>query len=128
MRLWTAALSVALATSAQAAEPAKAPARINCFWTSQWGGWKSPSPDVIYLHVNISDYYKVELSVPSSLLQDRTFHLRSINASTISICTPSDLRLVIDNFHGVSQPLYPSSLVKLTDAEVVAIPPQFKPY
>jgi hypothetical protein len=129
MRLWTAALiSVAVAGGAHAAAPAKDPNRINCFWAHEWGGWKSPRPDVIYIRVNVSDYYKIGLSAPSNLLRDTTFHLRSVNASTDSICTPSDLRLELNNLHGVSEPLFPVSIVKLTDAEVAAIPLQDKPH
>ena len=81
--------SVAFAGAAQAASDAKTADRMSCFWARQWGGWSSPNPKVIYLHINYSDYYKVGLSSPSNLLRDSTFHLRSINASTDSICTPA---------------------------------------
>lgn len=125
--LFCAVALVSLSAAGAVAET-KPSDRIHCFWAHDWGGWKSPQPDVIYLRVNISDYYKVGLSSPSNLLSDTTFHLSSVNASTDSICTPSDLRLELNNYHGVSEPLFPVSLVKLTDAEVAAIPPQFRPH
>jgi hypothetical protein len=121
-------IGLAVAVVGPAAAETKSATRINCFWARQWGGWSSPSPDVIYLRVNLSDYYKVGLSSPSTLLRDSTFHLRSVNAGTDSICTPSDLRLEINNFHGVSEPLFPVSIVKLTDEEVKAIPPADRPH
>jgi hypothetical protein len=120
------ALSVAGALPAEAATASTG--KLNCFFTSQWKGWKAPAPDVLYLGVSIHDVYRVGLAHPSSLLQDPTARLVSVTRGPSSICLPIDLQMDVTNFYGVSEHLYPASLVKLTPEEVKAIPPKYIPY
>ncbi len=117
------------AGGAAGGEPSTPPSgKLNCFFTSQWKGWKSPAPDVLYLGVSIHDVYRVGLAHPSSLLEDPNIKLISLTRGPSSICLPIDLDLEATNFHGISERLYPVSLVKLTPEEVKAIPPKYIPY
>jgi hypothetical protein len=107
--------------------------RTPCFFITQWHGWKSPSPNVLYLGVNMHDVYRVDLSAGSRMLRDPTVHLVSRVQGSSSICSALDLQLdVVDDVGGglgggMREPLIASKLTKLTPEEVAAIPKQFRP-
>jgi len=117
------------AGSAAADPPAKKPAeQHNCFFITQWRGWKSPSPDVIYLGVNLHDVYKVTLSTPSNQLQWPDVHLVSKSRGSDTVCDALDPDLTVADDHGgVREALIATSITKLTKEEVAAIPPKFRP-
>ena len=102
-------------------------ARSPCFFFSQWEGWKSPSPRVIYLGVNLHEVYRLDLAADSSQLQWPDAHLISIVRGSSSICSPLDLQLSVGDSSGFRTPLFPSKLTKLTPEEVAAIPKKFRP-
>ena len=123
-------LAVACATlPAQAAAPSAAPkpARTPCFFITQWNGWKSPSPNVIYLGVNLHDVYKVDLSAGSPQLQWPDVHLVSRTVGSDSICTAIDLQLEVADSNGFRAPLIAAKLTKLTPEEAAAIPRKYRP-
>jgi hypothetical protein len=115
--LWAAAVSAA---------PEKAE-RTPCFFITQWNGWKSPSPNVLYLGVNLHDVYKVDLSAGSSQLQWPDVHLVSRTVGSDSVCSAIDLQLEVADTSGFREPLIASKLTKLTPEEVAAIPKKFRP-
>lgn len=123
-RLTAAALAAACAAAAPAGA---ATSRSPCFFITQWQGWKSPSPDVLYLGVNLHDVYRVELSAGSPLLQWPDSHLVSIVRGSASICSPLDLDLKVSDTQGFSEPLIARTLTKLTPEEVAAIPKKYLP-
>lgn len=112
------------AGSALAGAPA---ARAPCFFLTQWEGWKSPSPDIIYLGVNMHDVYRVDLSAGSSQLQSPNVHLVSVNRGSSSICSAIDLDLKVADSMGFAEPLIAKTLTKLTPEEIAAIPKKFRP-
>lgn len=116
----------AVAASAQAAPGAKAPS-TPCFFVSQWNGWKAPSPNVLYLGVNLHEVYRVDLSAGSSELQEPFAHLISRIRGSDSICSPLDLDLQVSDNNGFREPLIAKSLTKLTPEEVAAIPKKYRP-
>ena len=146
------AAGVALLTTASAtyAAPPKDPA-TPCFYITQWSGWKSPSPNVIYLGVNQHDVYRVDLSAGSPLLQYPDVHLVSRTRGPETICSAIDLQLEVSDDvgfrgrlgegfrggfgggfdggfdEGASEPLIASKLTKLTPDEVAAIPKRYRP-
>ena len=128
--LGLAALSaITLAAGVAGAEPTKSRAtRTPCFFITQWQGWKSPTPDVLYLGVNLHDVYKVELSGEVSELQWPDVHLISEVRGSDSICTALDLQLyVADEYGHFKVGLIPKTLTKLTPEEVAAIPKKYRP-
>ena len=123
-------IAVALAAGCAVAGAAAArPATPNapCFFVTQWQGWKSPSPDVIYLGVNMHDVYRVDLSAGSPQLQWPDAHLVSIVRGGDSICSALDLDLKVADTNGFATPLIARSLTKLTPEEVAAIPKKDRP-
>lgn len=108
------------------AEPAGAQ-RAPCFFINQWQGWKAPSPDVLYLKVNMHDIYKVELSAGSSQLQWPDVHLVSISRGSDSVCSAIDLDLAVADTNGFKEHLIAKSLTKLTPEEAAAIPKKYRP-
>lgn len=119
-------IAVGLLSSSAVAETQKA-ARTPCFFITQWEGWKSPSPDVIYLGVNMHDVYRVDLSAGSPQLMWPSAHLVSISRGSDSICTALDLDLAVSDMGGFKEKLIAKSLVKLTPEEVAAIPKKYRP-
>lgn len=130
-----AGLAGALATAGVAAGPAAAAqgpadgsrARQDCFYSSQWRGWRAPSKNVLYLGVNNRDVYKVELSVGSSRLKWGDSHLISIVRGSNLICGPLDLDLKVSDSSGFATGLIAKSIVKLTPAQVAEIPKKYRP-
>jgi hypothetical protein len=100
----------------------------NCFFVSQWSGWKAPTPDVLYLAVNLRDVYKVQLSSKSPELMWPDARLISITRGSSTICDPLDLDLKVAGSGGFPIGLIATSITKLTPEEVAAIPPKFRPY
>src|SRR5258706_6013161 len=99
----------------------------HCFFITEWQGWKSPSPNVLYLGVRLHDVYRVELSGGSYSLQSPEMHLVSIHRRSSSICDALDLDLRLSDGHGFSEPLIARSMTKLTPEEVAAIPAKYRP-
>ena len=112
---------LALTATAAAAYPGP------CFLSYQWQGWSSPSPDVLYLRVNLHDIYKVTLSAGSSQLQNPSVHLVSIVRGGSRICSAIDLDLKIADSSGFKTALIADSLTKLTPEEIAAIPKKYRP-
>jgi hypothetical protein len=120
------ALALALPGFAQASD-AKRP-QANCFLSENWQGWKSPSPNVIYLRVNVNDVYRIDLSAGSSTLQAPNVHLVNRIRGSNWICSPLDLQLwVADETGGFREPLIVKSITRLTREEAAAIPPKYRP-
>lgn len=119
-----AAVLLVLAGSAAAAPGDHTP----CFLASEWAGWRSPSPNVIYLRVNVNQVYRLDLSAGSSLLQDPDVHLVNRVEGSNWICTPLDLQLELADDHGVfREPLIVKAITRLTPDEVKAIPRKYLP-
>ena len=116
------AAALLTAASAPAAEPLKP-----CFLITQWQGWSSPSPTVVYLKVNLHDIYRVDLSAGSNQLRSGNVHLVSKVRGPSTICSAIDLDLAVADDHGFSTPLIARSITKLTAQEAAAIPPKFRP-
>ena len=119
---------IAFTASAAVAAPDKAPSRPqSCFFITQWQGWKSPSPNVLYLGVNLHDIYRVDLSGGSTGLQWPDAHLVSISRGGDSVCSALDLDLSVSDGHGFRQHLFATGITKLTPEEVAAIPKKDRP-
>jgi len=130
------AAGAALASAANIAwtAPSRSPG-APCFFITQWNGWKSPDPKVIYLGVNMHDVYRVDLSAGSPLLQAPDVHLVSRTTGPDTVCSALDLQLEVTDemgFHGrlgggMHEPLIVAKLTKLTPEEVAAIPRRYRP-
>jgi hypothetical protein len=123
-------LTVALAAFgvaglARAETPAAKP-RPSCFFSRDWSGWRSPDEKTIYLRVNVSDIYRVDLASGSQLLTWPDSHLVNEIRGTDSICNPIDLDLKVVQ-DGVSEPLFVKAITKLTREQAAAIPKKFRP-
>ena len=105
------------------ADPGRAPAAPSqCFQTTEWQGWSSPSPTVLYLRVRMHDVYRVDLSAGSSELQWKSNHLISQVRGSTLVCSAIDLDLAVSDGNGFVSPLIAKSIRKLSPEEVAAIP------
>jgi len=93
---------------------------------TQWRGWKSPSPRVLYLGVNNHDVYQVDLAADAPELKWGDMRLISHMRGT-SVCSHLDLDLKVSDSHGFASPLFPRAMRKLTPEEVAAIPLRDRP-
>lgn len=117
-----------LAAEAASAATHPDPAPRSCFYFTQWQGWSSPSPTVLYLRINVRDIYRVDLSAGSNRLQERgNVHLVSRIRGPSTICSAVDLDLAVADDNGFSTPLIARSITKLTPEEAAAIPAKFRP-
>ena len=122
------ALGLALTAAAPFA-PTTASAADNaspCFFVSQWRGWSAPEPGMLYLKVGNRDVYRVEVS-PSNRKIDRLGTFLVSESRRSSICSHLDLDLRLADRNGFQEPLIARSLVKLTPAQIAAIPPKDLP-
>jgi hypothetical protein len=114
----------ATATQAASNDSPKTP----CFFINQWNGWKSPSPRVIYLGVNLHDVYRLDLAADATELDWPDSHLVSVTRGPDTVCSAIDLnQLSVSDNHGFKEPLFPSKLTKLTPDEIAAIPKKYRP-
>jgi len=130
-----AALSLTLAACAAYPPPPGAPPRANyasmsgadCFSTSEWQGWSSPSDDVLFLRVRNNRYYRVDL-LPGTGSIDRggQFLINTVRGSS-RVCSANDLDLKVASTSGFVAPLFPRAIHRLSPAEVAALPPNAKP-
>jgi hypothetical protein len=99
----------------------------DCFSTTEWRGWSSPSDDVLFLRVNNNRYYRVDL-LPGSGSIDRggQFLINTVRGSN-RVCSANDLDLKVASPGGFSTPLFPRAIRRLTDAEFAALPPNARP-
>src|SRR6185436_19545030 len=81
--------AASLAPVTVAASPAEPGAR-SCFFRTQWRGWKSPSPRVLYLGVNNKDVYQVDLAADAPELNWAGVKLISHGHGS-SVCSHLDL-------------------------------------
>jgi hypothetical protein len=95
----------------------------SCFLSRDWEGWKSPSPNVIYLRIGVSQIYRLDLSAGSNQLQEGDVHLINKVRGSDWICSPLDLDLQLADDHGIfREPLFVKSITRLTPDQVAAIP------
>jgi len=117
----------ATATLAQSEPPAAKPAR-HCFSLTRWnGGWRAPTKDVLYLGVDNTDVYRLDLNGGSNQLLMGDVHLINIARGGDMVCNPIDLDLFVSDNHGFKTPLFVKTITKLTPEEVAALPKKFHP-
>ncbi len=105
-----------------AAEPVAPSPEHNCFYITEWKGWKAPDANTLYLRVNLHDIYKVGLSAGSEQLKWPGNHLVSQVRGSSSICSALDLDLAVSDGHGFKTPIIATTLIKLTPEQIAAIP------
>jgi hypothetical protein len=122
------ALIAAVGAATAASAEAKPRPVTKCFFTTAWRGWSSPSPDVLYLKVNMRDVYKVDLvgGGSSSLKRPGYFLVNQVRGSN-SICSALDLDLAVADGHGFYQPLIARSIRPMSTEEIALIPKKFRP-
>jgi hypothetical protein len=118
-----------LLLTAAAPDDHKAGAKANstCFLSRDWVGWKaSPDSRSIYIHVNVHDYYRLDLSSACTQLQDPTAHLITHSTSDW-VCHPIDLDLKVSDSPGFAMPCIVRGITPMTKADVDALPPKLRP-
>jgi hypothetical protein len=121
-----ASLTAATAAPAAAQPAAGQPAARSCFFPTQWRGWSSPSPDILYLRVN-RDVFRVDLVGSSGRLKTPGRFLVTKSRGAGPVCSAIDLDLSVADQGGFRTPLFPKALTKLSREEAAAIPRQYQP-
>jgi hypothetical protein len=120
--------AVALAATAAIAHAAPEPRQASrCFSYSQWGGWTSPSPDVLLIGVNRRDVYRADLGAKAYGLKSPGNFLVSQVRGGNQVCSAIDLDLRVGDSMGYREPLFIKSLRPLTPEEAAALPKKDDP-
>lgn len=99
----------------------------SCFLSRDWVGWKaSPDSRSIYIHVNVHDYYRLDLSSACTELQDPTAHLVT-HTTDAWVCHPIDLDLKVSDGTGFAMPCIVRAITPMSRADVDALPPKLRP-
>ncbi len=114
--------TTAVMAAAPAASAKDASGRTSCFFSTEWRGWSSPSPNVIYLDVGRHRVYRVDVLGGGSRLKSGGNYLVSQLRGSNSICSHLDLDLAVADTNGFQMPLIAQKLTLLTPEEVAAIP------
>jgi hypothetical protein len=121
----------ALAVLATGFAPAEAqqPAQNTCFPLHQMQGWKASDNKTIFIRVNTSQYYRLDLSASCPLLTMPESHLITKSRGSDLICSAIDWDLSISEPPpgAIPEPCIVKQMTLLTPQQAAAIPPKFRP-
>ena len=120
------ALAMLGAPLAQADDAARG---SSCIDSKNLGGWKSPSPSVIYYRVTPNAVFRLDLVTGSNQLKYSDSRLVQRNlAPSRWLCSPEDFNLRVTDSHGsYSESLIVKTITRLTPDEVAALPVNQRP-
>ena len=120
-------IAASITVIAGAGFAASAQAADQCFFTRNIQNYSAPNDHTLYLRVNVSDIYRLDLAGACPGLP---FALNSIALQTVpgssQICRPLDVDLRVHDA-GPSVPCIVSALQKLSPQDVAAIPKKDRP-
>ncbi len=119
------ALGAAMMAMPAAAEPA-------CFSMRDFQNWKAPDARTIYVKVSFNHFYRLDLSADCVGLKWVGVHLVTKSRGSDRVCDALDWDITAStkNFRqpgGMEMKCIVKTMTPMTDAEVAAIPPKFKP-
>ncbi len=121
--------AISIASSHAATDTSPAASKRSCFFSSEWRGWKSRDENTMYLKVGVGKVYEVGFKSGCRRAMSPGVYLITVSRPPNSVCSPFDLDIkVADNWGpSIATPCIATSLRKLSDAEVQAIPAKFHP-
>lgn len=104
----------------------------SCFYMRDFQNWKAPDAKTIYIRVNVNRYYRLDLAGACTSLTWPNSHLITKTRGTDSVCRPIDWDLAVSNatgrgMGGMAEHCIVKAMTPLTDADVAALLPKFKP-
>jgi len=99
-----------------------------CFFVSQWEGWKAPDDHTIYLNIIGHRIYRLDLAGACPELTWPDVHLVSRIRGGDTICRPLDFDLkVAEQRGGPATPCIVKNMTLLTPDEAAALPRDARP-
>ncbi len=99
-----------------------------CFASRDWSGWKaSPDSKSLYIRVNVSKLFRLDLAQACPALQWPGAHLVTKVRGSSWICHPLDLELKVSSGHGIATPCIVSGITALSKDEATALPKSLRP-
>lgn len=132
-RVFVGVLALTAATTAAGAQPAPsstspASSPNQCFYINQFQSWRAPDPKTIFIRVNLSKYYRLDLAGECPALMWPQSHLVTKTRGPDTVCSAIDWDLsVAQDPHGIPEPCIVKTMTLLTPDQVAAIPKKFKP-
>lgn len=122
-------LALAVLVMGFAPAGAQQPAQNVCFPLHQMQGWKAPDNKTIYIRVNMSQYYRLDMSASCPMLTMPESHLITRSRGSDLICSAIDWDLSVSEPPpgAIPVPCIVRQMTLLTPQEVTAIPSKFKP-
>ena len=99
-----------------------------CFFVSQWQGWKAPNDHTIYLGITGNKVYRLDLAGSCPELNWPDVHLVSRVRGGDTICGPLDFDLKVAEPGGPATPCIVKNMTLMTPDEAAALPRGVRPY
>jgi hypothetical protein len=117
------------ATAAQAAPGVSSPKADQCFYSSQFQGFRAINDHSFYMRAGVNDIYRIDLSGSCPVLQYPDARLITVVRGSNLICGPLDwdLRVAQGGPGGMAEPCIVSAQTRMTKEEAAAIPPKLRP-
>lgn len=110
------------------AESPPPPKPDRCFFVRNFENWKAADARTIYIRVNLSRYYRLNLAGQCPALLWPDARLITVWRGSDVVCDALDWDLKVSNgAHGITEPCIVKTMTALTGAEAAAIPKAFKP-
>ena len=121
------ALLLVPALLAPTASPALA--QSHCFSIIQLNGWRAPDAKTIYIRVDQTRYYRLDLGAACPTLTEGGAHLITKTTGSDQICSSVDWDLAVshDTMGSLASHCIVKAMTPLSQAEADAIPKKFKP-
>lgn len=120
-------LALAACAFTSGAFTSSAMAGDRCFYSDRVADWSaSKDHQTVYLRVNGSDYYRVDLPTPIKQLSSHSRHLL-VGSRNGLICQASDLDLDLAVAPNMTLPLRAAKLTRLSAEEITEIGPENLP-
>jgi hypothetical protein len=125
--LMLAALGAAMLVTPAAAQPAN-----SCFSMRDFQTWKAQDARTIIIKVAVNHFYRLDLSGDCAGLQWPGVHLVTKTRGSDQVCDALDWDLGVSTRQfgqpgGMEMKCIVKKMTPLSDADVAAIPPKFKP-
>lgn len=125
--------AIILAVAALMAVPAMAQPAKSCFYMRDFQNWKAPDGKTLYIRVNSNNFYRLDLVADCSMLRQPGIHLITKTRGSDNVCDALDWDLSVSDstgfnrMGGARQACIVKKMTALSDADVAAIQPKFKP-
>jgi hypothetical protein len=113
-------LALTGSTTASAEPPAKPGSQ--CFYSTEWQGWKATDDHTMYIRVGMRRIFRLDFASSCHTMTWPGVHLVTVYRGGDTVCSPLDLDLRVSDGNGIAEPCIVSGLSELSPDQIAAIP------